>query len=232
MSGQIKIDLHIHTGEDPQEDIEHTAYDLIDRAAELDFDALCITNHDIVTYDDNLKNHADSEGILLIPGMEAHVSGNHILIINPGPGIPSDRKIIYDDLDNIRDEGALLIAPHPFFPGPKSLKLDLHAYHELFDAIEFSQYYNIFLNFNRRAVQASRKYDKPLVGSSDSHYLWQFGRNYSVVEADRNIQSIIQGIRDGRIEVHSPPQPVFMMAKTIYLFFAQKRFKRGRSKGN
>ena len=229
MPGRIKIDLHIHTGEDPQEDIQHSAYDLIDRASELAFDALSITNHDIVTFDHDLQGYAESKGILLIAGMEAHVSGNHVLIINPGPAALSKKKLVYEDLIEIREEGALAIAPHPFFPGQKSLKDDLLTHHRLFDAIEFSQYYNMFLNFNRRAVRTARRFRMPLVASSDCHYLWQFGRNYSLVEAEKDIPRILQAIRKGRLEVHSPPQPVLMMARTIYMFFAQKRLKWGRS---
>ena len=43
----LKVDLHIHTSDDPVDRIPHTTTDLIDRAAQLGYDAVAITLHDI-----------------------------------------------------------------------------------------------------------------------------------------------------------------------------------------
>ena len=42
----LKIDLHLHTAEDPVDVIRHDAYALLDRAAGLGYGALAITLHD------------------------------------------------------------------------------------------------------------------------------------------------------------------------------------------
>ena len=42
----LKVDLHLHTGDDPVDSMPHTAQDVIDRAATLGFGALAITLHD------------------------------------------------------------------------------------------------------------------------------------------------------------------------------------------
>ena len=79
----LKVDLHTHTCEDPQDRISYNAFQLIDRAALKGFDALAITNHDFVLYNDKLVKYAAEKGILLIPGMELTLSKKHVLLINP-----------------------------------------------------------------------------------------------------------------------------------------------------
>jgi len=69
MPKKLKTDLHIHTAEDPRDNISYSARDMIDRAGELGFDVLSITNHNVVTYDEDLAAYAKKKGILLIPGI-------------------------------------------------------------------------------------------------------------------------------------------------------------------
>ena len=83
MSPKLKVDLHTHTAEDPYEKISYNAFQLIDRASHEGFDALAITNHNVVTYNKELVKYAENKGILLIPGIEATFSMGHVLIINP-----------------------------------------------------------------------------------------------------------------------------------------------------
>ena len=63
----LKVDLHTHTSEDLQDRISYNAFQLIDKAALKGFDALAITNHDFVLYNDELVEYAEKKGILLIP---------------------------------------------------------------------------------------------------------------------------------------------------------------------
>ena len=80
----MKADFHLHTREDPLDPILHDARKLIDRAQEKGFEVLAITNHESITYSDDLQDYARERGILLLPGMEATIEGRHVLIINPG----------------------------------------------------------------------------------------------------------------------------------------------------
>ena len=43
----LKVELHAHTADDPQDLIPHTTVELIDRAVSMGFDALAITLHDL-----------------------------------------------------------------------------------------------------------------------------------------------------------------------------------------
>ena len=65
----LKADLHIHTKEDPHDNIGYSAKQLIDHAAKLNFDVISITNHDTSSYTEELAEYAKLKGILLIPGI-------------------------------------------------------------------------------------------------------------------------------------------------------------------
>jgi len=224
MSPKLKVDLHLHTAEDPYENISYNAFQLIDRASQKGFDVLSITNHNTATYNQELARYAEKKGILLIPGMEATFSHKHALIINPDfKKYPLNRSL--KDLAKIKNDENLIIAPHPFFPTKKSLKLDLFSYLSFFDAIEFSHYYNHFINRNKKAVLVASQYRMPLVGTSDCHNLWQLGTTYTLVEAKKDPFSIIEAIKKGKIELRTTPLSLLTMTRIVVNFFLAKRLK-------
>jgi len=221
---KLKVDLHTHTAEDPYEYIKYDARQLIDRASQVGIDALAITNHNTVTYNTELAGYAEKKGILLIPGMEAVLSGKHVLIINPDFRTISQGRPL-KDLEKIKNEKNLIIAPHTFFPNSKSLKSNLSSYLHFFDAIEFCHFYNHLINYNKKAVHVAEQYKKPQIGTSDCHNIWQFGTTYSLVEAEKNIPSLIKAIKKGKIEIHTIPVSLFTMGRVAANFFLYKRLK-------
>ena len=224
MAQKLKIDLHTHTAEDPYEKINYSAFQLIDRASHEGFDALAITNHNVVTYNKELVRHAENKGILLIPGIEATFSKKHVLIINPGFNkSPFNRPL--KDLAKIKNENNLIIAPHPFFPTSKSLKSSLLSHLECFDAVEYCFYYNHFINRNKKAVIVANQHNIPLVGTSDCHNIRQFGTSYTLVEADKELLSIIEAIKKGKTEIRTTPISLMAMSRIAIKFFFFRRSK-------
>jgi predicted metal-dependent phosphoesterase TrpH len=201
---RLKVDFHTHTSDDPQDTIDFSAEELIDRAAACRFDALTITNHDAVTFSRRLEDYAAGRGILLIPGVELTLSNKHVVIVNPESGKVAAFKSLAD-LASIRNDETLVIAPHPYYPGSRCLGSKLQFHLDSFDAVEFSFFYSHFINPNKRAVETALASGKPLVGSSDCHNIWQVGYTYSLVEADKNIPSIIAAVKNGRVEVATTP---------------------------
>jgi predicted metal-dependent phosphoesterase TrpH len=221
---KLKVDLHTHTAEDPQEDINYDAFQLIDRASQEGFDILAITNHNLVTYNQELAEYGKKKGILLIPGIEATFSDKEVLILNPNFE-KTPLKSSLEDLLKIKNDHNLIIAPHPFFPNKKSLKSDLFPYLSFFDAIEFSHFYNRYINFNKQAVRTANQYNKPLMGMSDCHNIWQFGTTYTLVEAEKEMLSVFQAIKKGKIEIRTTPVSLRIMARVLLNFFLAKRLK-------
>jgi predicted metal-dependent phosphoesterase TrpH len=222
----LKIDFHTHTAEDPQDRIAYSARDLIDRAAAKGFDALAVTNHNAVTYGDDLRKYAAAKGLLLLPGAELTMENRHILVINPrfpvGPGI----RYSLSDLARIKTPDSLFIAPHPFFIIFQSLGKRLPPLLPFFDAIEFASYYNRLVNFNAPAVRLAAASGKPLVGTSDAHTEWQFGRTYALVDADKDLASIIAAVKAGRLEYRTRPLSLWLMLRIVAEMFSWRKIRR------
>jgi PHP-associated len=61
------------------------------------------------------------------------------------------------------------------------------------------------LDFNKAAIRWAARRGKPMVGNGDVHRLAQLGTTYSLVDAQRDPQSICDAIRAGRVEVRTEP---------------------------
>ena len=204
MSGVLKVELHAHTADDPLDAIPHTTVQLIDRAAEMQYDALTITLHDRQLDLGPYRAYAASRGITLIPGIERTIQGKHVLLLNFKRGAEDVQT--FDDLAALkRREVGVVIAPHAFFPGGTCLRglMDRHA--DLFDAVEYNAMFTASLNFNITARRWAAAHRKPMVGAGDVHRLRQLGTTYSLVDAARDPDAICAAIREGRVEVEATP---------------------------
>jgi predicted metal-dependent phosphoesterase TrpH len=220
----LKVDLHLHTGEDPIDRILHSASDLVNRAAELGFDALAITLHDSQFADSRVSALARERGITLIPGIERTIAGRHVLLLNFPAGAAEPVRTM-DDVARLKARhGGLVIAPHPYFPDRSCLRGALEAHADLFDAVEWSYFWTRGVNFNARAARWARMRGKPLVGNSDLHDLRQLGRTCSLVDAaSREPSAICDAIRQGRVTLQTEPAPVLELADVFSRMILRSR---------
>ena len=211
----LKVDLHIHTSDDPKDRIPYSTRDAIDHARRLGYHAISITLHDRQLELELFANYAAARGIVLIPGIERTIEGRHVLLLNfPGDMVLKVRS--FDDLARLKRQcNGLVVAPHPFFPGPNSLFRFLDRHAELFDAVEYNAMYTTSLNFNRRAEEWARAHGRPLVGNGDVHRLVQLGTTYSLVDAAPDPASICAAVAAGRVRVETSPLPWSMALRTF-----------------
>jgi predicted metal-dependent phosphoesterase TrpH len=208
MAQRLKVDLHLHTAHDLAEIVAGRKnlilpYDLIDMAVEQKFDAIAITHHGVQYFNDQLRDYAREKGLLLIPGVETFIERKHVLLINF-----STRKHIltYDDLRKYKNDDVLVIAPHPYYLVSECVGNDLVRHKDCFDAVEYCHYYYKFLNFNKKALRTAQKLNMPVIGNSDAHRTFQFGKTYSYVYTEeKSIPSIIKAIKAGDVEYVSHP---------------------------
>src|ERR1041385_7749371 len=81
----IKIDLHIHTLDDPKDVLDYSAHQLLERAKALGFRVLAITLHDAVFDRAEVFADAAAMGILLIPAAEMRLEGADVILLNVSP---------------------------------------------------------------------------------------------------------------------------------------------------
>ena len=213
----LKVELHSHTADDPEDFVPHTVDRLVDRAAELGYDAIAITLHNRQLDVEPHREYARSRGIVLIPGVEQSILGCHILLIN-FPAGATEAVRTFDDLATLKTKSdGLVIAPHPYFPVPNCLRQELDRHPDLFDAVELHALYSRYVDFNRRAVAWARAHRKPLVGNGDIHRLGQLGTTWSLVDAEPNPDAICAAIKAGCVEVRTEP---VSLPRLLYLLAA------------
>ena len=213
---RLKADFHSHSSDDPYDDIDYTSEMLIDAVAEKGFDVLALACHATVVYDAYLAAYARERGVLLVPALEAEIEGRHVVLLNPDRD--QAQAATFAQLRALGRRNSAVIAPHPFFPSAKSLNRKLHENIDLFDAIEYCNYYLPGLNLNRRAVRCAKEHGLPMVGTSDSHVFPYSARTFTWVDAERSVASVIEAIRCGRVQVQTRPQSLLnVMAMTQYV---------------
>ncbi len=207
----LKVDLHTHTADDPEEPIRHTSCELLDKAYHMGFDAISITNHNGISFNDYLRDYAKERGIVLIPGVERTIRGKHVLIVNAHDDILKAKT--FDDLRRLRAPFNMIVAPHPYFPDFASLLWLARKNIDIFDAIEFSWFYHSHVNFNLFAVRTAAKFKLPLLCTSDCHHIETFGVAYSLVDAEKDVDSIVEAVKEGRVEIVANPLKLIEFSK-------------------
>ncbi len=200
----LKVELHAHSGDDPVDRIGYSTWQLIDRAAELGYDALAVTLHDRQLDPGPFRAYAQARGVTLIPGIEKTIGGKHVLLLNFSRGAEAVQT--FADLRRLkRHESGLVIAAHPWFPGSTCLRDRLDAHADLFDAVEWNAMFTATVNFNTAAQRWAQAHGKPMVGNGDVHRLRQLGTTYSLVDAEPDADAICEAVRAGRVEVVAKP---------------------------
>src|SRR5213596_442483 len=177
----IKLDLHIHTLDDPKDKLDYSAHELLARARRLGFSALAITLHDEVFDRSEVFADAQRLGILLIPAAEMRIQSADIILLNVTPQEVEGLRD-FDDVRKLRKRrgGTLFtIAPHPFYVLGGSIGKRLIDEIDCFDAIELCHFHKGLFNPNRRAMMVAGRFGKPLIATSDAHQLSAFGRHYT-----------------------------------------------------
>ncbi|MFH0926459.1 MAG: PHP-associated domain-containing protein [bacterium] len=214
---QIKADLHIHTKDDRYDThITQSANDIIRKGVKCNprFDCLAFTNHDTLTLNEGILRCAQDNKTIIIPGLEKFIEGRHILlyVISDLKKKKSLLKIkTFKDLASFKKDGLvdLVIAAHPFYLIKENLSSKLIKHIDLFDAIEYSWFYSrkFLSRCNQKAMDIAKKYNKPLISTSDAHFFCRFGKNYSIIQAkERTTRGVIEAIKEGRVEppVYNP----------------------------
>ena len=230
----IKVDLHIHTLDDPKDALDYSAHQLLERARALGFRVLAITLHDAVFDRAEVFADAASMGILIIPAAEVRLEGADVILLNvSATEIESLRNL--NDLQTLRlrrGQSLFTIAPHPFYVFGGSMGEKLVQKIDCFDAIELCHFWTRFFNPNRRAMQVAARFKKPLIATSDAHQLHAFGSNYTSIPRPvaLTIENVLAALRNGPLRLTNPPCSFLDLISTVLWVFVahplRRRFRR------
>jgi hypothetical protein len=219
----IKIDLHIHTLDDPKDAIDYSAHQLLERARALGFRVLAITLHDAVFDRQEVFDDAAKMGILLIPAAEMRLNGADVIVLNVRAEEIAQLRD-FDDLRRLRarrGNSIFTIAPHPFYIFGGSVGSRLLQEVDCFDAIEFCHFHMGLFNPNRRAVKLASRFRKPLIATSDAHRLHVFGQHYTSIPVPPalTVENVFASLRSGPLRLTSPDCSLGDLISAIYFVF-------------
>ncbi|HZS17626.1 MAG TPA: PHP-associated domain-containing protein [Candidatus Udaeobacter sp.] len=225
----IKMDLHIHTLDDPKDAVDYSAHQLLERARAFGFRVLAITLHDAVFNREEVFADAAAMGILLIPAAEMRLQGADVIVLNVTPEEAAELKT-FKDLRRLRErrgDSVFTIAPHPFYLFGGSIGSRLLKEIDCFDAIEFCHFHIGLFNPNRRATRVASRFGKPLIATSDAHRLHAFGRHYTSipVPSELTIENVFATLRSGQLRLTSPASTVADLVNVIYFVFLAHPFR-------
>jgi predicted metal-dependent phosphoesterase TrpH len=231
----IKVDLHIHTLDDPLDALDYSAHELLERARALGFRVLAITLHDAVFDRAEVFADAASMGILLIPAAEMRLEGADVILLNVTADEVKDLRN-FDDLAALRARrgpSLFTIAPHPFYVLGGSIGEKLAERIDCFDAIELCHFWTRLINPNRRAIEMAERFGKPLIATSDAHQLHAFGSNYTSIPrpAELTVASVIEALHRGPLRLTNPPCSFVDLVSTIYFVFIAHPWRRRAKRG-
>lgn len=226
----VKVDLHIHTLDDPLDALDYSAHQLLERARALGFRVLAITLHDAVFDRAEVFADAASMGILLIPAAEMRLEGADVILLNVTADEVRDLRN-FGDLEALRARrgpSLFTIAPHPFYVLGGSIGEKLAERIDCFDAIELCHFWTRLFNPNRRAVEMAERFQKPLIATSDAHRLHAFGSNYTSIPRPNvlTVENVLETLRRGPLRVTNPPCGLVDLVSTIYFVFVAHPWRR------
>lgn len=205
------IDPHIHSKY--SKDATPSPADIIKRAREVGLDAIAIADHNTLKGSLRaLKMVKNLNNFVVIPAMEITTNKGHIVAL----GIQEEIKAGLspeETIDIIRGQGGIAIAPHPFVKYREGLcdkvkNLDI-------DAIETLNSRYIVGYSNWRAKNLALKMGLPEIGASDAHFLGAIGSCVTELEAEYDLNSIIQRIISGKTNVFGNRTPLPLILKEV-----------------
>jgi hypothetical protein len=128
----VRIDLHCHSNRYSTCSSLAPA-DLARAAREAGLDAICLTEHDRLWPDDDLRRLSDQTGILVLCGMEVTTELGHVLVF----GVRRPPPLLYmaeSLVAVVHAEGGLAVLAHPARAGQPVLPSATRR--ELFDTVE------------------------------------------------------------------------------------------------
>lgn len=216
------MDSHIHSEYSP--DSFAKIDDILNVARSRDIDIIAISDHNTADAYGEVYQKTKNTDILAIPSIEISSSYGHILGFGCEENIPRDLSA-EETIDIIHDLGGLAIVPHPycfyrhglfhFYDGYENLKVD---------AMEIKNARFIAGYCNNKAKKYSSKKGIPALGASDAHYFKFVGDCYSLIDCEKDIDSVLKAIKKGKTSAHGKGTSNIRLSKYLFDMKVLKKY--------
>lgn len=206
----LKTNLHLHTNDDPEDNIQYSFAQALLRAKELGIGCIALTCHNKFIDDPAYKAVAAEQGILLVPGIELSINRQHVVILNAEKSVEKVKSLQQLAAYREAHPEIFILAPHPYYKTAFCLGDELERHLHIFDAIEFSWFYTKRIDPNKKAAQLAKENAIPFVATSDSHDLRFMNVSYANIEVEEvTIPAVFAALRAGKFTNTSSPRRLF-----------------------
>lgn len=164
------FDMHTHTNLSSCSTLD--VHDMIDEAGRLGLDGVCITDHQTMDVRHQIKEGPQSNGLIVIVGMEYDTPDGDFLIFGPYEEIPPGMGG-EDLLNYVRATGGIAVAAHPFRKG--RMLNEALVQNRLCHVAEGINGRNSDIE-NLQFNSLRKRYGLTEIGGSDAHTLSELGR--------------------------------------------------------
>lgn len=136
------------------------------------------------------------------------------------PGLSAE-----ETLDEIRDQGAVSVVPHPFCTYRKST-INRQALLHVAGRLDCIEGYNARVlrgDGNRMAVEFADRYMKPVSAGSDAHTPFELSRNYLSIRPFSTPRELLRNLSDVRISFPGANPRVHYITKLVKAFRSLER---------
>jgi len=210
----LKIDLHVHTTY--SSDALITPKELVFYAKKCGLEGVAVTDHDRI---DGALKIAKETDFLIVPGIEISSLNGHIIGLNVDELVPA--KLSVDEtLDRIHEAGGIAVACHPVTFFKESLKGHISA---RFDAVEVINASAFPFSYSvRRCEEIASRLGIAGVAGSDAHYGPEIGYAHTLVDAESDVDEVVDAIRKGLCSPYGKAIPLTMRFKKQLLLLKRK----------
>jgi hypothetical protein len=205
----MKIDLHNHTVYSPDSSVE--VKETVAAAKNRGMDGIAVTDHNTVKGSIAAMEFG-SKNFVVLTGCELSTAEGHLLCIGITEDIPPGLNMT-EAVDRVVSLGGIAVPSHPFRLGTGAGgdvlgRLNVKAIETVNGRNHSSR--------NSRAVDFASSRNMGGTGGSDSHFAYEVGRAYTVIEGSGlSAGDIMQEIASGRSKGAGTGQSVSGSAKTM-----------------
>lgn len=218
----LKMDSHIHSEYSP--DSFAKIDNIFRKAIQENIEIIALSDHNTVDGSKVACEKSKDLDILVVPSIEISSSEGHILGFGCEELIPRDLSPA-ETIDRIHDQGALAIIPHPYCFYRHGLLHKSKDKNLKIDAIETKNARFIIGYCNWKAKKLSNKKNLPALGASDAHYHEFVGDCYSLIDCEKDVDSVLKAIKKNKVEAHGNGTSNVLLSKYLFEKNILKKFE-------